>query len=80
MIENKSTNLSTQEGRKININPKKKKKDITKINAEKIFRKCEKCWNDKWKTFCENLVIKYLTSLLKGKNEMIQINRIRNKN
>ena len=26
MIENKSTNLSTQKGRKININPKKKER------------------------------------------------------
>jgi len=34
MIENKSTNLSTQEGRKININPKKKR-DITKIMQKK---------------------------------------------
>ena len=34
----------------------------------------------KKKLFGENLVIKYLTSLLKGKYEKIKINRIRNKN
>lgn len=34
MIENKSTNLSTQEGRKININPKKERynKDKCRTN------------------------------------------------
>lgn len=36
MIENKSTNLSTQEGREININPEKQEEGITKINAENI--------------------------------------------
>ena len=47
MIENKRANLSTQEGRKRKINSEKVGIGITRIEAEKIFRKWEKSRIDK---------------------------------